>query len=203
MNDSQVQTLTPTRRLALFLGFILVIMGMANNLPNIPGLVETVRLIPGLEELPRLSKYNPEYFFPLTFVFMVVISLLGASLTQSWWNEPIHKKSLGIFLDLSLLLITVFVVVGYLIEHDQVCLIDQITGERARLMAADAARAQEQMALFGTVFTEELPDCQATIGGWVIPLLLAAMAIYFVYIIKVWGFPIAAVAIVVTNCVSF
>jgi len=198
MNDSQTQTLDPARRLALFLGFILVVMGMANNLPNIPGLVETIRLIPGLEELPRLSKYNPEYFFPLTFAFMVIISLLGASLTQSWRNEPIQKKSLGIFFDLSMLLITVAVIVGYLVEHDQVCLIDQITGERARLMAADAARAQEQMALFGTVFKEELPDCQATMGGWVIPLLLAAMAIYFVYIIKVWGFPIAAVAIVVT-----
>jgi hypothetical protein len=117
MNDSQTQTLDPMRRLALFLGFILVLMGMANNLPNIPGLVETIRLIPGLGELPRLSKYNPEYFSPITFVFMVIISLLGASLTQSWRNEPIHKKSLGIVLDLSMLLITVAVILGYLIEH--------------------------------------------------------------------------------------
>ena len=74
------------KQITLFLGFILVVMGMANNLPNVPGLVEAVRFIPGLEELPRLSKYNPEYFFPLSFVFMVTISLLGASLTQRWWN---------------------------------------------------------------------------------------------------------------------
>ena len=198
MDDSSTESLNPMRRLALFLGFILVVMGMANNLPNIPGLVEAVRLIPGLSDLPRLSKYNPEYFFPLTFTFMVVISLLGASLAQSWWSEPVHKKSLGIVLDILMIIITIVLVFGYLIEHDQVCLIDQFTGERARLMAADAARAQEQMALFGTVFKEELPECQATLGVWVMPLLLAAMAIYFVYIIKVWGFPIAAVAIVIT-----
>ena len=198
MDDSSTESLNPMRRLALFLGFILVVMGMANNLPNIPGLVEAFRLIPGLSDLPRLSKYNPEYFFPLTFSFMVVISLLGASLAQSWWSEPVYKKSLGIMLDILMIIITIVLVFGYLIEHDQVCLIDQFTGERARLMAADAARAQEQMALFGTVFKEELPECQATLGAWVMPLLLAAMAIYFVYIIKVWGFPIAAVAIVIT-----
>ena len=173
-------------RVALFLGFILVVMGMANNLPNVPGLVETIRLIPGLEGLPRLSKYNPEYFFPITFSFMVVISVLGASFARTWWTQPIHKRTLGIALDVSVFLVTIVVVAVYLIEHDQVCLIDQFTGERARLMAEDAARAKEQAAIFGTVFKEELPDCQATTGVWVLPLLLAAIATYFIYIIKVW-----------------
>ena len=185
-------------RIALFLGFILVVMGMANNLPNVPGLVETIRLIPGLEGLPRLSKYNPEYFFPLTFSFMVVISVLGASFARTWWNRSINKRSLGIFLDISVFLVTAVVVAVYLIEHDQVCLIDQITGERARLMAEDAARAKEQAAIFGTVLQGEVPDCQATIGAWVLPLLLLAIGIYFIYIIKVWGFPIVAVALVIT-----
>ena len=115
MGDSSTESLNPMRRLALFLGFILVVMGMANNLPNIPGLVEAVRLIPGLSDLPRLSKYNPEYFFPLTFTFMVVISLLGASLAQSWWSEPFHKKSLGIMLDILMIIITIVLVFGYLI----------------------------------------------------------------------------------------
>ena len=66
-------------RLALALAFILVVTGMANNLPNIPGLLETVRSIPGLEGLPRLSKYSSEFFFPLMFSLMLVIALLVSS----------------------------------------------------------------------------------------------------------------------------
>ena len=61
------------RRLALGLAFILVVIGMTNNLPNIPGLLDAVRSIPGLEKLPRLSKYDSEYFFPLSFALMMVI----------------------------------------------------------------------------------------------------------------------------------
>ena len=72
------------QRLALFLAFVLVMMGMANNLPNIPGLLESVQMIPGLAELPRLSKYNSEFFFPLSFAFMMVVALLGASFARGW-----------------------------------------------------------------------------------------------------------------------
>ena len=67
MSESQSASTDFWQRLALVLGFVLVVMGLANNLPNIPGLLESVRAIPGLGELPRLSKYNPEYFYPLTF----------------------------------------------------------------------------------------------------------------------------------------
>ena len=86
---------------------------------------------------------------------MVVISVLNL-FARTWWDQSINKRSLGIFLDISVFLVTVVVAV-YLIEHDQVCLIDQITGERARLMAEDAARAKEQAAIFGTVLQVKSP----------------------------------------------
>ena len=54
MSDSQSGKTDIWQRLALVLGFVLVVMGLANNLPNIPGLLESVRAIPGLGELPRL-----------------------------------------------------------------------------------------------------------------------------------------------------
>jgi len=46
------------RSLAMVFAFILVIVGMVNNLPNIPGLLDTVRSVPGLENLSRISKFS-------------------------------------------------------------------------------------------------------------------------------------------------
>ena len=72
------------------------------------------------------------------------------------------------------------------------------TGERARLMAENESRAKEYMEVYGTVFTEETPDCQAKIGNWILPLLLLAITVYFIYIVRMWGFPIVAVALFIT-----
>ena len=66
-------------------------------------------------------------------------------------------------------------------------------------MAADTARAKEYMEAFGTVLEQELPDCQVNTGNWILPLLLLSISVFFVYIIKVWGFPIVAVAIFVAG----
>ena len=184
-------------RLALALAFVLVIMGMANNLPNIPGLLETVQMIPGLGGLPRLSKYNSEFFFPLMFAVMLIIAMLVASFARGWRDQSRSKFWLGVFLDVLMVAAVLGTSLVYLIEHDQVCLIDTITGERERLLAETKARADEYIAIFGTPPVEEYPDCQAILGNWVLPWLLFAVTIFFVYVVKVWGLPIVAVAIVI------
>ena len=199
MSDSQTETPDFLSRSALVLGFILVLMGMANNLPNIPGLLELVQSIPGLGGLPRLSKYDPEFFYPLTFSFMLLVSLLGASYAKQGFAKSKAQGYLGLGSDILMVVITILVSIVYLIEHDQVCLIDQLSGERARLIAEDTKRVAEYMEAFGTVLEQELPDCQFTTGTWILPLLLASIAIYFLYIIKVWGFPIVAVALFVAG----
>jgi TRAP transporter 4TM/12TM fusion protein len=186
------------QRLALILAFILVLMGMANNLPNIPGLLESVQLIPGLAELPRLSKYNSEFFFPLSFAFMMVVALLGASFARTWRERLPAKRLFGIGLDILMLVMVLSLVLVYLIEHEQVCLIDTLNGERARLMADNAARAKEYMEIFGTEPDNDFPDCQTNLGNWILPFLILAVGVFFIYIIKAWGFPIVAVAILVT-----
>ena len=196
MANNQAKNSDLFKRLSLVLGFILVVIGMVNNLPTIPGLLEAIQLIPGLEGLPRLSKYNPEYFFPLVFAIMLLICLLTSSFGKDWFNRSTAYRYSGIAIDISMLLITVFVTIGYLMENDSVCLIDQLSGERARLIALGEARALELLAITGTS-QNELPDCQVTTGNWILPLLLGAILIYFLYIIKVWGFPIVAVAIIV------
>ena len=186
-----------TVRLSLGLAFVLVVLGMANNLPSIPGLLELVRAVPGLEGIPRLSKYSSEYFFPLMFVLMMATALLLASFGRDWSGRSPVRQACGVAVDLLMLAAILGMAVVYLIEHEQVCLIDQVTGERARLMAETAARAEEYRAIFGIDPVEEYPDCQSNLGNWILPFLLAALAVFFVYIVKAWGFPIVAVAIVV------
>ena len=199
MSDTQLKAPDFWRSCTLVLGFILVVMGMANNLPNIPGLTELVNMIPGLGDIPRLSKYNPEYFYPLTFFLMLLISLLGASFAKEGFAKSKTRGYMGLGFDILMVIVTILVTLVYLIEHDQVCLIDQITGERARLMAKDVARAKEYLEAFGTVIEQEAPDCQVNSGNWILPLLLISISVYFVYIIKVWGFPIVAVAMFVAG----
>ena len=186
-----------TGRLALALAFVLVVLGMANNLPSIPGLLELVQAIPGLAGIPRLSKYSSEHFFPLMFALMMVIALLVVSFGRDWAGRSRARRASGILLDLMMLAAVLGTAAVYLIEHEQVCLIDTVSGERARLMAKTAARAAEYRDIFGIDPVEEFPDCQANLGNWILPFLLAALGIFFVYIIRAWGFPIVAVALVI------
>lgn len=185
-------------RLAFSLAFILVLMGLANNLPNIPGLLELIQSIPGLGELPRISKYNSEFFFPLTFTFMTVVVLLRSSFGREWKQVGGGKYILGILIDIFMLSVIITFSLFYLIENEQVCLIDTLNGDRARAMAENMARAQEYLAIFGTEPDDDFPDCITNSGNWIMPFLILAIATFFIYIVKVWGFPIVAVAIVIS-----
>jgi len=43
----------------------------------------------------------------------------------------------------------------------------------------------------------EVPACQARFGIWIIPLLFTIITLFFLYNVRVWGFPLVAVASVV------
>ena len=130
-------------RLAFSMAFILVIMGLVNNLPNIPGLLELIQAIPGLSGLPRISKFNSEFFFPLTFIFMTMVALLRSSFARDWKDQGSLKYVCGISLDILMLSVILAFGAFYLIENEQVCLIDTLNGDRARAMAENLARAKE------------------------------------------------------------
>ena len=115
---------------------------------------------------------------------MLLVSLFGASFAKQGFAKSKTLGFLGLGSDILMVIITILVSVVYLIEHDQVCLIDQLSGERARLIAEDIKRADEYLAAFGTILEQELPDCQAKTGNWILPLLLVSIAVYFLYIIK-------------------
>ncbi len=71
---------------------------------------------------------------------MMVIVALDASVYRAWKTDKPHLAWLGLLLGCGLILAAFLAALGFLVEIDSVCLIDQITGERARLIQ-DAAEA--------------------------------------------------------------
>lgn len=182
------------RRAALVLAFLLVIIGMLNTMPEIAGLQDWMRDVTGLRYF-RVSGFPTEYLYPPLFVLMMVIVTLDASVYRAWRNEKPRRAWLGACLDGGLILAAVLGALGFLVEIDSICLIDQITGERARLIADAAERSAGVIP--GMTFEAEVPACQARFGVWIIPLLFTIITLFFLYNIRVWGLPLVAVASVV------
>ncbi len=182
------------RRFAVALAFILVVVGMLNTMPEITGLQDWARTLTGQKFL-RISGFPPEFFYPPVFLLMMVIVALDASIYRAWKVDKPHRAWLGLCLDASLILAAFLASFGYLVEIDSVCLIDQITGERARLIQDAAERSAGVIP--GISFDAEVPACQARFGIWIIPLLFTIITLFFMYNVRVWGLPLVAVASVV------
>ncbi len=182
------------RRLAIALAFILVVVGMLNTMPEIPGLQDWARDLTG-RPFFRISGFPTEYLFPPVFFFMMLIVVLDASVYRAWSVERPKLAWVGLLLDLGLVVAAFLGAFGYLVEIDSVCLIDQITGERARLISDAAARSEGVIP--GISFEAEVPSCQARFGVWTIPLLLTIITLFFLYNVRVWGLPLVIVASIV------
>ncbi|KEJ90055.1 TRAP transporter permease [Sulfitobacter donghicola] len=182
------------QRLALVLAFILVVVGMLNTMPEIAGLQDWAREVTG-RRFFRVSGFPPEYLYPPIFVLMMLIVALDASIYRAWRKTRPSLAWLGGLLDFGLVFAAVLAAVGFWVEIDSVCLIDQITGERARLIQDAAERSANVIP--GMSFDAEVPACQARFGVWIIPLLFTIITLFFMYNIRVWGAPLVAVASVV------
>ncbi|MBV0911140.1 TRAP transporter permease [Anianabacter salinae] len=175
-------------RAARFLALALILVGLANTLPEIAGLQAWAREVTG-RPLLRISGYPKEYFFPAVFMVMMTIVVLENSFFRAWKAEKPHLALLGLLIDAGLIAATALGSIGYLSEIDSVCLFDQISGERARLI--EEARSVQ---IPGLSLGAEVPDCQATFGNWLIPLLFIIIFGFFVYNARVWGLPLVIVA---------
>ncbi|MEP5633763.1 MAG: TRAP transporter fused permease subunit [Tateyamaria sp.] len=182
------------RTWAIALGFLLVVVGMLNTMPEIPGLQDAARAFTGQPFL-RVSGFPPEFFYPPIFLLMMLIVALDASVYRAWKVSRPHLAWLGLLLDAGLILAAFLASFGYLVEVDSVCLIDQFTGERARLISDAAARSEGVIP--GISFDAEVPACQGRFGIWIIPLLFTIITLFFLYNVRVWGVPLVAVASVV------
>lgn len=182
------------QRAALVLAVLLVAAGMLNTLPEIPGLQDWARDLTG-RPFFRISGFPPEFFYPPVFLVMMVIVALDASVYRAWKVTKPHLAWLGLLLDMGLVLAAFLAALGFLVEIESVCLIDQITGERARLIQDAAERSAGVIP--GISFDAEVPSCQARFGIWIIPLLFTIITLFFLYNVRVWGLPLVAVASVV------
>ncbi len=182
------------QRIAFWLALTLVVVGMVNTLPEIPGVQDLARDLTG-RPFFRVSNFPPEYFYPPVFLLMMLIVSLDSSVYRAWREERPNIAWVGFLLDAGLILAAFLAAFGYLVEIDSICLIDQITGERARLIQEAAERSAGVIP--GISFEAEVPACQARFGIWIIPLLFTIITLFFLYNVRVWGLPLVAVASIV------
>ncbi len=182
------------QRIALTLAFILVVVGMINTMPEIAGLQDFAREVTG-RPFFRVSGFPPEYFYPPVFFVMMLIVALNSSVFRAMKRDGAPRPWLGLMLDAGLIIAAFLGALGFLVEIDSVCLIDQITGERARLIQEAAERSAGVIP--GMSFEAEVPACQARFGIWIIPLLFTIITLFFLYNVRVWGMPLVIVASVV------
>ncbi|WP_425051266.1 TRAP transporter fused permease subunit [Psychromarinibacter sp. S121] len=186
-------------RLARVLGLILVIIGLLNTMPALPGLDAAVEQAFGKGVVIRRFPY--EYLFPLVFVLMMTIVALEHSFARGFAGQAPAKRGFGIFMDVALVTMATLIALGYLVEIDAVCLIDQFTGERAELIARSLQEEKDFAEMMGlpAPTTVDDPSCIRTLGLWIFPLIAAAVTVFLGYNVRVWGVSLVAVAIVIAS----
>ncbi len=181
-----------------WLALALVVVGMFNAMPGIPGIDKAFDNFLGFKNF-TIRKYPYEYFYPLAFAVMMVIVALKHSLWKSLSDSSALKRRLGLCLDIALVVAAVAISMTYMVEIEAVCLVDQITGERAELIARSLAAEIEFAETYGLPVPDSVddPQCINTTGVWLTAIIGLSVCIFLAYNVKVWGLPLVLVAIAV------
>jgi TRAP transporter 4TM/12TM fusion protein len=185
----------PNRTLYI-LALIFVFAGIINSTPSIPGWSEMWRSVTGIETL-RVRAFATEWFYPIVFFVMMLIVALKHSMWRAWAGQA--RRPLGLFMDVALVACALAISLTYLIEIDSVCMIDLITGDRARLIE-ESLKAEIQFAEdFGLPVPETVddPKCVSTTGIWLVMIMGVSILVFLGYNIKVWGLPLVLVALAI------
>ncbi|KMW57914.1 TRAP-type uncharacterized transport system, fused permease component [Candidatus Rhodobacter oscarellae] len=187
-----------TNRLLYWLAVLLVVVGLMNATPGIPGYDALVKQVTGWDWI-LLRKFPREWFFPFVFAGMMLIVALKHSMWRAWAGKTAARRRFGLLMDVALVVAGVGIALTYLVEFEAICLIDQLTGERARLIAESLKAEKEWASLYGLPepTTVDDPQCVGTTGGWLVAIMGAAVVIFLGYNTKVWGLPLVIVAILV------
>ena len=182
-------------RWVYFLSVFMVVLGLVNSTPGIPGYDQLVAQIVGIDGA-TFRKFPFEWFYPFFFALMMIIVALKHSLWRSWIAASPLQRGFGLSMDIALVVMALTISLTFYIEIEAICLIDQVTGDRARLIA-DIINSEKEMAeLLGMVpsTTFEDPQCVNTTGGWLVLIVGVGIVIFLAYNIKVWGLPLVFVA---------
>ena len=201
-NKAQQQTATSStaERLTFWLGLILVVVGLMNVTPAIPGWDEFWRTLTGVESL-KVRRFPTEWLYPIIFFWMMVIVMLKHSIWRSWIDKDPLVRWFGLFLDIALVIAALSISLSYLIELDAVCLIDVLTGDRSRLVAEALQAEIDYAELLGLPIpdTADNPKCLNTTFGWLPFILFGAVIIFLAYNVKVWSLPLVLVSILIAT----
>ena len=186
-------------RLSLVLGLLLVVIGLLHTMPSFPGLDDWVKNQFG--DGAAIRRFPYEYLAPLCFFIMMCTVTFDQSMARLYrFRDPVIF-GFGLFMDIALIVMAAAMAVGYLIEIDSVCLIDQFTGERAELIARalqEEIEFNETMGLPPPTTVDD-PACINTLGLGIFPMMAFAIVVFLGYNVRVWGFPLVAVAILVAS----
>ena len=187
-------------KLVYFLTVFMVIVGLINATPGIPGYDDLVARITGINGA-TLRKFPFEWFYPAFFALMMLIVALKHSLWRAWADRTLNRRRFGLFMDIALVVMAVVVSVTYVVEIEAICFIDLVTGDRALLIAESLRSENEMNELLGIgpITTVDDPQCLNTTGGWLVLIVGLAVTIFLSYNIKVWGLPLVLVAIIIAS----
>ena len=131
-----------------WLALLLVIVGMFNSMPGIPGIDQAMQSMTGIKDFV-IRGYPYEYFYPLVFATMMLIVALKHSQWRKSKQEGNGRPGWGLFLDIALIISALAISLTYVIEIEAVCAIDRFTGERAALIAESLKSEREFAELYG------------------------------------------------------
>ncbi len=188
------------KKLLYILSFFLVVVGLINAIPNIPGLDNFAQELAGSSSF-TIRKFPFEYFYPIFFVGMMIVVVLEHSFWLASDGKSRFKRGFGLFMDIALIIAAVGICLTYMIEFESICLIDQYTGERAELIAKSLEEERSFAALYGLPIPDTVddPQCLNTTGGFLALIVLLAVIIFLIYNIHVWGLPLVIVAVLIAG----
>ncbi len=199
--EGTTATAVPCRSdLLYWLACSVVLVGLMNSIPGIPGFDSGIRSLTGLDWI-ALRKFPREWLFPAVFALMMLVVALRHSMWRDWKDRTPSRRALGLFMDVALIVAALGISLTYLIENESICLIDQITGERERLIADSLQKQKEFADLYGLPepTTVDDPQCVGTTGGWLVLIMGITILVFLTYNIKVWGLPLVIVALLVAG----
>ena len=200
MSERVFEARAAGRRAALAIGFVLVLIGMINNTPSIPGLDDALIRWSGNPDL-AIRKFPYQWLYPITFLMMMGIVVLHHSIGRAYRTRGTAWKALGWTMDAAMLACAIVIAITYLVEIESVCLADRFTGDRERLVAESLRAAQEMAKTYGLPMptSADDPQCANTTGLWLFAIVGIATAVFLAYNAKVWGLPLVAIALIIAG----
>lgn len=178
------------------LAVAIVLVGLLNSMPGIPGLDDALRQLTGREWF-SIRKFPTEWFYPAAFAAMMVCVALRHSIWRGWSDRTPWLRGLGLVLDIALVAMALGISLTYVVEIESICLIDQLTGDRERLISEALVKEKEIAELYGLPepTSVEDPQCVNNTGGFLVLIVGTAVLVFLAYNVKVWGLPLVLVAL--------